>query len=189
MPSFLCFCGSARAASFNQLTLDVLTDAVQATGAEVTRISLRDVGAPLYDGDLEAEQGQPDGIKRLRRAIEAHNGLLIGCPEYNGYMTPLLLNILNWATRSESATPDLAPFRNKLVVISSTSPGSLGGMRASRELHNFMTGTGALVLPQVFSIPRALDAFDDDGNLTDDRALGQAEVIAARLVDMASRLA
>ena len=62
-------------------------------------------------------------------------------------------------------------------------------MRASRELHNFMTGTGALVLPQVFSIPRALDAFDDDGNLTDDRALGQAEVIAARLVDMASRLA
>ena len=71
MPSFLSFCGSARAASFNQLTLDVLTDAVQATGAEVTRISLRDVGAPLYDGDLEAEQGQPDGIKRLRRAIEA----------------------------------------------------------------------------------------------------------------------
>lgn len=189
MARFLAFCGSARAASFNQRVLDVMSDAVEAAGAEVTRISLRDVGAPLYDGDLEADSGLPDGIVSLRSSIADSDGLLVGCPEYNGYMTPLLLNALNWSTRSEAAAPDLSPFQNKLVVITSTSPGALGGMRASRELRNFLTGIGAMVLPQGFSVPRAMAAFDDAGKLTDERAGTQAKAIAAQLVDLAGRLA
>lgn len=188
MASFLAFCGSARADSFNERVLDVFCDAVEGAGASVTRISLRDL-APLYDGDFEAESGQPDGIQRLRRAIAAHDGLIIGCPEYNGYMTPLLLNTLNWATRSTEAAPDLAPFRNKLTVITSTSPGALGGMRASRELRNFLTGIGALVLPQAFSVRSANAAFDETGALADERAAGQAGKLAAELIGMAEKLA
>ncbi|MBS01743.1 MAG: hypothetical protein CMQ24_03440 [Gammaproteobacteria bacterium] len=188
LASFLAFCGSVRAASFNQRVLDVFCDAVEAAGGDVTRISLRDVAAPLYDGDLEDESGLPAGIERLRRAIAAHDGLIIGCPEYNGYMTPVLLNALNWATRSAEATPDLGPFRNKLTVITSTSPGALGGMRASRELRTFLSGIGALVLPQAFSVRSAFSAFDDAGALTDERATVQAASIAGELIDMAERL-
>ena len=189
MARFLAFSGSARTASFNQKVLDVLSDAVEAAGAEVERISLGDVDAPIYDGDFEAGSGLPDGIVRLRETIAGSDGLLVGCPEYNGYMTPLLLNALNWSTRSDAAAPDLTPFRNKLVVISSTSPGALGGMRATRELRNFLTGIGALVLPQAYSIPRAMGAFDEEGKLKDERAAKQSQTIAAQLVDMAGRLA
>lgn len=107
---YLAFCGSTRSGSINQRTVKVMTSCLTSLGTKVTEINLTNLGIPIYDGDLEKENGLPDGIVELQEQIHAHDGLLIGCPEYNGYMTPLLLNAIDWATRSSEGSPDLLLF-------------------------------------------------------------------------------
>ncbi len=187
MPDFLSFCGSARRESLNQQALNALSDAVSDAGGTVTPVSLAELDIPLYHGDLEAASGLPPGAARLQTLIKSHDGLLIGCPEYNGYMTPLLLNALDWATRSAAGVPDLSAFGGKLVLISGTSPGVLGGMRAARELRTFLSGIGAFVMPQGFSVPKAGGAFEA-GKLVDERSLKQAKALAEQLLNLSHRL-
>ena len=71
----------------------------RAAGAEVTVLDLADYPMPLYDGDLEARAGLPDGAARLRRLIADHAGLLISTPEYNGSVPGVLKNAIDWASR------------------------------------------------------------------------------------------
>ena len=100
MPTFLAFCGSARKDSFNQKTLDCVVNALHANGETITSISLNDFQAPIYDGDEETASGLPEATVRMKTLLIEHDAWIIGCPEYNGFMTPLLMNTIDWATRS-----------------------------------------------------------------------------------------
>jgi NAD(P)H-dependent FMN reductase len=68
-------------------------------GAEVTLVDLADYSIPLYDGDLESTGGLPENALRLRQLMLEHDALLISCPEYNGSITPLLKNTIDWTSR------------------------------------------------------------------------------------------
>ena len=57
VPKILAFAGSTRKESFNKKLVKVAADAARAAGAQVTYLDLRDLPMPLYDADLEAEQG------------------------------------------------------------------------------------------------------------------------------------
>ena len=63
-----------------------------------------DLGAlallPLYDESLK-EDAFPAAATALKASMTAATGLVIACPEYNGSVTPLLLNAITWATRGE----------------------------------------------------------------------------------------
>ena len=164
-----------------------MADALETTGAEVTRISLRDYPAPIYDGDLEADEGQPDGVQRFRALLADHDGLLIGCPEYNGFMTPLLINTIDWATRSPEAQPDTSLFRGKSLLIVSSAPGSLAGVRASTHLRTMLTGIGCLLCPESFAVPAGFKAFADDGTLLDEKLTQRAATIAGSFHEFTQR--
>ncbi len=53
----LAFAGSTREASYNKRLVRIAAEGARAAGAEVTLIDLRDYPLPLYDGDMEANQG------------------------------------------------------------------------------------------------------------------------------------
>jgi chromate reductase len=55
-------------------------------GAELTIGPIRDI--PLYDGDMEAENGIPGPLATLKEAIAAADGLLLVTPEYNNVGDP-----------------------------------------------------------------------------------------------------
>ncbi len=187
MARILAFSGSSRKDSTNQKTVDALSDALSEAGAEVTRISLKDYAAPIYDGDLEAELGLPEGVRAFKALLQAHDGLLIGSPEYNGYMTPLLLNTIDWATRSEEATPDLSGFRDKSLLVVSSSPGGLAGIRSATQLKNMLTSIGCLLCPDSFGVPAGFKAFGEDGKLLDEKQLERAAQIGARFYDFTTK--
>lgn len=189
MAKLLAFCGSSRAASFNQRALDRLTAAAEARDAEVTRVDLGELALPIYNADLEARDGLPEGARRFRTQLAANAGLLVGCPEYNGFLTPLLVNAIDWATRSDEGRPDLAPFANKVVAISSASPGGFGGTRSAGHLRTLLSGIGCIVLPQTLVVPNAGNAFDDAGEFTSDAFDKRAAQVADKIVEVVGKLA
>ncbi len=165
MAKLLVFSGSSRRESVHTRLAVLLASVAEQAGAQTTLIRLEDFDIPIYNGDLEEEHGLPGDIKRLKALLSENTGLIITCPEYNGFMTPLLINTINWCTRSEEATPDLSGFADKAVLVASGSPSSLGGIRANTHLKTMLSGIGAIVFPQSLTVPATHQAFDSHGGL------------------------
>ena len=61
-----------------------------ANGIPATFADLGDYPMPLYNGDLEAAEGQPENARKFKALMQAHSGIFIASPEYNASITPLL---------------------------------------------------------------------------------------------------
>jgi NAD(P)H-dependent FMN reductase len=181
-PRVLVFAGSARRESLNKKLSQVAARQAEKAGLAVTWIDLRDYPLPLYDGDLEAEHGIPDNARKLRDLFLSHQGLIVASPEYNSFITPLLKNTLDWISRRDGAIDGLTAFRNKVGLVLSASPGAFGGMRSLALIRQLLSHLGVTVLPEQLALPRAHEAFADDGSLKDAQML-------QRLDDMVQRLA
>jgi len=177
--AYLSFTGSDRAASINRRAVSLVLNAMRLEGLEIVECELEAFNLPLYSQVTEHSQGYPASLKTLRGQLTAAEGLVIGCPEYNGLITPLLLNALTWLTRSESADPDLSGFRLKPILICSSSPGGLGGIRAAAELANYLRGIGALIYPEFFIVPQGFNVFSESALAEDHPMAMRAQQLAA----------
>src|SRR5262249_61028113 len=79
-PRILAFAGSLRRESFNKKLVPIAVKGAREAGADVTLIDLRDFPLPVFDQDLEADQGMPDNGKKLKQLFIDHDGLLIASP-------------------------------------------------------------------------------------------------------------
>jgi chromate reductase, NAD(P)H dehydrogenase (quinone) len=100
MPRVLVFAGSLRKASFNKKLASIAANGARQAGADVTLIDLRDFPLPVFDQDLEAEQGMPENGKKLKQLFIDHDGFLIAAPEYNSSITAVLKNVIDWVPAS-----------------------------------------------------------------------------------------
>jgi NAD(P)H-dependent FMN reductase len=163
-PKILAFSGSNRKASFNQRLVTIAAEAASQAGAAVKIVSLCDYDAPLYSAELEAEQGIPEAALEFKQLLTAHQGFLIASPEYNGFFTPALKNILDWASRQQqSDEKPLSAFRGKSAVIMATSPGALGGVRGLMMLRLQLANLGVNVLAAQQAVPFANKVWQADG--------------------------
>jgi len=188
MAKFLTFSGSARIDSFNQKTVLCIGSELQKQGAIVTNIKLSEFQAPVYHGDEEVAKGLPEATSRFKSLLHESDALVISCPEYNGFMTPLLLNTIDWATRSSDASVDLSGFKGKPVLVISSSPGPGGGSRAAVHLKTLLAGIGCFVSPDSFTVPSGFSAFDKAGQLIDVGLQKRASQIAQQFNDFATKL-
>ena len=183
-PKILAFAGSTRTASYNKQLVRFAAEAARAAGAEVTLLDLRDYPLPLFDGDLEEQQGLPENAKKLKAIFREHNGLLIASPEYNSSLTAVLKNTIDWVSRAESDDePALAAYHGKAAVLISASPGALGGLRGLVHLRAILGNIGVIVLPDQVAVPKAHEVFDETGGLKDERSAKQVTRVVQGLVD------
>jgi NAD(P)H-dependent FMN reductase len=187
-PRILAFSGSLRRDSFNQKLARIAADAARAAGAMVTLLDLRDVPMPLYSEDLEQSEGLPHGAKKLKELMLAHEGLLIASPEYNSSISAALKNAIDWASRPAPGEPPLACFIDKVAGLVATSPGTLGGLRGLVTLRSILSSINVIVLPNQLTVPRAHEAFGDDGKLKDARQQAAIEKLAAKLTSVIAAL-
>jgi NAD(P)H-dependent FMN reductase len=189
-PKILAFAGSAREASFNKTLVKIAAEGARAAGAEVTYVDLRDLPMPLYDQDLEAKEGFPENVLKFKELMMAHQGFLIASPEYNGSITPLLKNAIDWASRPLPGEPPfaLSCFRDKVAVLMSASPGALGGLRGLTHVRAILSGIGTLVLPDQQAIPKAYEAFDTDGRLKAPEQQTAIEQLGSKLATIIAKL-
>lgn len=187
-PKILAFAGSTREGSFNKKLVNVAAWGARDAGAEVTVIDLRDFPMPLYDGDLEASEGLPEPARRLKALFMDHEGLLISSPEYNGGMSAVLKNAIDWVSRTEGDEGGLAAYKDKIAGIMGTSPGKLGGLRGLPNLRQILSGLGVLVIPQQHALGGAGQAFGEDGMLVDSAAQATVTGIGVRVACTISAL-
>jgi len=182
-PRILAFSGSARRDSLNRKLLAVVVQAVREAGAEVTLLDLNELALPLYHGDLEDTSGMPANATKLVDLVLQHQGLLIASPEYNSMITPLLKNTLDWCTRA-----DENPFIGKVAAVVSASPGIHGGVRSMQLARQLLLHLGCHIVPAQCILPRADEAFDAAGALTDARTRKSVLAVAQQLVEISRRL-
>ena len=187
-PRILAFAGATRTQSWNKKLIRLGAEAVRRAGGEVTVIDLRDLPMPLYDGDIEAQDGLPAGARELKRLMLEHHGFLISAPEYNSSISAVLKNAIDWVSRPQPGEPPAPAFRGKVAGLLAASPGNLGGVRGLFTVRQVLTVLGTLVIPTQFGLARAREAFADDGSLKDPAHQNSVEGVASELVRITARL-
>jgi NAD(P)H-dependent FMN reductase len=117
--------GSLRAASFNAALLRTAAG-LMPSGASLEIASIK--GIPLYDGDVEANEGIPQVVAALKEQIAAADGLLLVTPEYNNAMPGVFKNAIDWLSRPPSDIPRI--FGNRPTAVIGASPGGFGTILA-----------------------------------------------------------
>ena len=127
-PILLGLSGSLRAGATNR---KLLREAARHFG-ECTYVEA-DLMMPLYDGDLEAEDGVPEPAETLAGQIAEADAVLISTPEYNKGPSGALKNALDWVSRVEGN-----PWSDKPVAVMSAAAGRAGGERAQMILRGYL---------------------------------------------------
>ncbi|BDI14623.1 oxidoreductase [Nostoc cf. commune SO-36] len=187
-PKILAFAGSTRIESYNKKLVKIAAAGAQAAGAEVTYIDLRDLPLPLYDEDLEAQEGIPANARTFKDLLISHQGLLVASPEYNSSLTPVLKNAIDWASRPAPNEAPLAAFAGKVATIMSASPGALGGLRGLVHLRSILGNIKVLVLPDQIAVSKAYEAFNPDGTLVDPKQQESIEKLGEGLTKILLKL-
>ena len=188
MPRILAFASSTRRESFNKKLVAVAAQGAREAGAEVTLIDLKDFPLPLFDQDLEAEQGMPENGKKLKKLFIAHDGLLIASPEYNSSFPAVLKNAIDWVSRPAPGEPSLVAFNGKVATLMSASPGALGGLRGLVHVRSILGNLGVIVLPDQIAVAQAHEAFNPDGTLKDPKRQAGIEGLGRTLAEFLAKL-
>lgn len=160
----LAISGSTREDSWNKKLAKNAADLAKQMGATVTYVDLRDYPMPFYDADIEA-QGMPENAKRLRKQMMESQAMIIATPEYNGSVSAVLKNAIDWASRNEQGQPSQDAFKGKKIALMSTSPGGGGGARALGHLRSIIENVGGEVVSVQTAVPNAQTTFKSDGTL------------------------
>jgi chromate reductase len=161
----LMICGSLRKGSFNRMLMNLLPGLAPPDMKLTEAPPFRNF--PIYDFDIQNEQGFPAAVNALADAIRAADGLIVVSPEYNWSIPGGWKNAIDWMSRMKDQ-----PFANKPVAIQSAAGGLLGGSRMQYHLRQSLTSIDVFLFgkPEVL-ITFAAQKFDENGNLKDQAAV------------------
>ena len=175
-PTLLGLSGALRQGSTNT---KLLAEAARLFGDAT--YNLGNLHLPLYDGDIETDQGIPKSVQTLAAQIAAADAIIISSPEYNSGVTGVLKNALDWISRVEGN-----PWAAKPVAVMSAAAGRSGGVRAQTMLRSCLTPFNPAILqgPEI-ALAESYNQFDDTGRLTNEMAEKQLTALMAALRAMA----
>ncbi|NUS42510.1 MAG: NAD(P)H-dependent oxidoreductase [Mycobacteriaceae bacterium] len=121
MTRILTLVGSLRSDSVNRKLAEAAA-ANAPEGAEVViHEGLGDI--PFYNEDLDRPGAVPASAQALRDAVANADGLLLVTPEYNGTLSAVLKNAIDWASRPYG----VSAIKDKPVALVSSSIGANAG--------------------------------------------------------------
>ena len=123
--------GSLRTASYNRMLLE----AARRLAPSPVEVNIYEDGLhiPLFNEDTEGDL-TPESVLELRRRIRSVDAVLIASPEYNGSITGVLKNLIDWASRpyGQSAFAD-KPVSHPLWWAQARPASELYGLRKPRS--------------------------------------------------------
>jgi chromate reductase len=153
--------GSLRAASFNTALLRAAQE-LAPDGVSIQIFGLHDL--PLFNQDVE-DQGDPAPVTAWKTAVREADALLLACPEYNGGITGVLKNAIDWASRGKPAALD-----GKIACIIGASPGMTGTVRAQDALRQSLRKVSAVYWPLGEVLIGQAHTKIEDGRLVDEKS-------------------
>jgi len=180
---FLVIPGSLRKDSFNRKLAALAVEAIRAHGHDADHIDMRDFEMPLYDGDLETEQGLPKGAVELRARMAAVQGIVLASPEYNNGVPGMMKNAIDWVSRGKDQ-----PMKGKIVALMSASPGPYGGARALLAWRPSFRLNGATIISPELAVTFAGKAFTPEGKFVEESHGKQLNTVIAELIRVTAAL-
>ena len=154
MPAKILFViGSMRKTSFNRQLSEAAKKALEGK-AEVSVLEYGDI--PFMNQDIEFPT--PEAISRVRKEVQAADGIWIFTPEYNASYPGVLKNLLDWLSRpliANDFASGTAVTGKKFAISGIGGKNATAGSRAKlQELLEFMkvevlgTSNGFIVNPE-----------------------------------------
>lgn len=116
----IAFAGSNSKNSINKKLVVLATK--QLKNVEIELLDLNDFNLPIYGIDEENKNGFPRDAKKFNELLNTTDGVIVSLAEHNGAYTVAFKNILDWVSRIDKMV-----WKNKPMLLMSTSPGSRGG--------------------------------------------------------------
>ncbi len=131
-------------------------------GHSVELIDVLEYNFPLLDRMYkEYDKGTaPELMKTLAAKIKNADAFVVVSGEYNHSIPPALTNLMDHFLEEYF-------FRPSGIVC--YSAGQFGGVRAAMQLRAFLAEIGTVSIPSLFPIPKVQDAFDENGNPTNEK--------------------
>ena len=171
-PVIVGICGSLSADSTTRRALKLALEAVERAGGETLMLDLRELKLPFASSDWNP--GEWPDAEKLLGAIRGADGLLWATPEYHGSFSGALKNALDLAS-----IPD---FEGKVVALLGVAAGQIGAIQSLNHLRGVARQLHLWAIPSQLSIAKSYGAFDENGQLKDEKLAQSLEKMSAELV-------
>jgi FMN reductase len=164
--------GSLRPGSYSHMALELAAQRVQALGAEVEILDLRQMNLPFCHGGDEYSD-YPD-VKRMQDAVSSADGLILVTPEYHGSVSGVMKNALDLMSFDQLS--------GKVAGLISI----LGGQSNSNALNDLriiLRWVHGWVIPEQVAIGQGWKAFNSEGKLLDEKLSQRFDQFAQSLVN------
>ncbi|WP_299486343.1 NADPH-dependent FMN reductase [Acaryochloris sp. IP29b_bin.137] len=169
--------GSLRTSSYSMMALKLASERVKALDVDVQVLDLRTMTLPFCDGGKDYSNF-PD-VSVLREVVTQADGLILATPEYHGSVSGVIKNALDLMGFTE-----LSGKVTGLISVLGGQPNS----NALNEMRLIMRWVHAWVIPEQIAIGQAWRAFDEDGQLIDEKLAERFDEFTQSLVTNTQRL-
>ena len=177
----LVFSASLRKDSLNHKLAAQTARMVETAGAEAELMRMNDFDMPFYDADLYTAKGIPAGAQKLADLVTGTDAMILSSPEYNWGVPATIKNAIDWLSRM-----DPNPLRHRTVLLCAAAPSPVGGVRGLLHLRDSFETLSTFAYPRLLCLPRANEAFSDDGSLKDGKLAEEFQGIVSDYLKFAA---
>jgi len=121
-------------------------------------IDLNEYQFPVFNERLKFQTNPSAATLEFADKIKSADGVIIVTPEYNGGYPASLKNVIDLLYDE---------WHRKPIAISTASNGPFGGTQVITSLQFTLWKIRAWTVPAMFPVPKAQEAFDEQGNAVD----------------------
>ena len=172
-----------RSGSYNKKLIRIARDILnELPDIQASVHEFNEFPMPVYDGDLEDQQGIPQGVLDLAKKITEADAIVISTPEYNGGIPGPFKNAIDWVSRLHPV-----PLEGKQVCLLGASQSYFAGVRNFTHSQAPLVRLRAFVYPDYFGLAFAHKAFDEKDQLKDPQDKERLRTILHQFIHYASR--
>ena len=166
--------GSLRAGSTNRALAEAALAHLPADAT--TTVFDRGAELPHYSEDLDVEGSVPAIATELREAAAAADAVIVVTPEYNGTLSSVVKNQIDWLSRPREG----AAIAGKPAIVMAASGSPYAAQWARTDAVRSLQVAGAAVVEDTFGVGASYEAFAE-GRLLDAELDAQLRGLVGRL--------
>ena len=159
--------------------------AAEEAGAHAELLDLRELDLPMYaPGKKLGDYGE--NVERFLEVIRGADAAVVSTAAYHGTLAGVTKNALDF---TQFLARDEKPYLDgKVVGLVATAGGDQAATNATGALVHVVHALRGIVAPLMVPIPKAWQASNGKGNITDENYGGRLDNLGGLLVDLASKL-
>ncbi len=151
-------CGSVRPGNYTAKALALAEDELN----KQPKVQVNSVDLDTFNLPFPGKPARDSSVERLRQIVREATGVVIATPEYHGSFSSVIkLAIENLGFPS--------PLAGKPIALLGVAGGQIGAIKSLEHLRSVCSHVGAIVLPNLVSVPRVKEVFDEQGRCLDGR--------------------